>query len=184
MPEQNNGPKGVVPPAERIAASAIARLNTETPIIWLVSGPSSKKRGDLTNKIAKYFQKSAIIDGESISKYVLEGRVLPGEEPDTESERQIELSIRNQCLLARSFSEAGFVSVINYAILTSYHLDAYRHYLSGGELHLAVIPTNELKFLELNSLLKKELHGIGYWVEEIRTDASITKLIESKKSIL
>jgi len=184
MPEEKTGPKGVIPPAERIAASAIARLNSETPIIWLVSGPSSESRNYIANEIAKYFQKSALVDGEAISKYVLAGRILPGEEPNIESERQIELSIRNQCLLARSFSEAGFVSIINYAILTHYHLDAYRHYLSGGNLHLAIIPSSELKFVDLNSLLEKELHGIGYWIENIRIGSSIAKLIESEESIL
>ena len=184
MQEKKTGPKGVIPPAERIAASAIARLNSETPTIWLVSGPSSENRNYIANEIASYFQKSALIDGESISNYILTGLVLPGEEQNTESERQIELSIRNQCILARSFSEAGFVSVINYAILTRYHLDAYRHYLSGGKLHLAVISSSELKFSDLNSLLVKELHGIGYWIENAKIQSSITNLIKSEKSIL
>ena len=184
MPEEKIGPKGVVPPAERIAASAIARLNSETTTIWLVSGPSSENRNYVANEIAKYFQKSALIDGELISKYVFAGQVLPGEEPNTESERQIELSIRNQCLLARSFSEAGFVSVINYAILTRYHLEAYRHYLSGGKLHLAVIPSSEPKFIDLNALLKKELNGVGYWIENTMIKSDITNLIKSEESIL
>ena len=97
---------------------------------------------------------------------------------------QIELSIRNQCLLARSFSEAGFVSVINYAILTRYHLEAYRHYLSGGKLHLTVIPSSEPKFIDLNALLKKELNGVGYWIENTMIKSVVTNLIKSEESIL
>ena len=134
------GPPGVVPPAQRVAASAIARLNVRPPTLWIVTGPPSTRRTEVALAVAESFTQSAHVDGDALAATIVRGRVLPGETPEDESERQVELAIRNHCVLARSFSEAGFTPVIEYAVLTRHHLDAYRHYLAGGQLRLAVVP--------------------------------------------
>jgi len=157
------GPPGVVPPAQRVAASAIARLDVRPPTIWIVSGPPSQQRTEVALAIANSFTRAAHIEGDALAGSVVRGRVLPGETPEQESERQVELVIRNHCLLARSFAEAGFTPVLEYAVLTRYHLDAYRNYLSGGELRLAVVPTTE--DAPLTELLRDELSGVGCWIE-------------------
>ena len=159
------GPEGVVPPAQRIVASAIARLNMRPPTLWIVSGPPSTRRTEVAGAIAATFTHAAHIDGDAIAAAIVRGLVAPGAEPEAESERQLELAIRNHCLLARSFSEAGFTPVIEYAVLTRHHLDAYRHYLAGGQLRLAVVPEPVEQATPLTQLLRDELTGVGHWVE-------------------
>jgi hypothetical protein len=51
-------------------------------------------------------------------------------------------------------------------------------------LHLTVIPSSEPKFIDLNALLKKELNGVGYWIENTMIKSDITNLIKSEESIL
>ena len=163
--EPPGGPAGVVPPAQRIAASAIARLNMRPPTLWIVSGPPSARRTAVARAIADTFTQAAHIEGDTIAAAIVRGLVLPGADPEDESERQLELAIRNHCVLARSFSEAGFTPVIEYAVLTRSHLDAYRHYLAGAQLRLAVVPEPDEQATPLTELLRDELTGIGHWID-------------------
>jgi len=160
------GPPGVVPPAQRIAASAIARLNVRPPTLWIVTGPPSTRRTEIALAVAASFTQAAHVDGDALAATIVRGRVLPGETPEDESERQVELAIRNHCVLARSFSEAGFTPVIEYAVLTRHHLDAYRHYLTGAQLRLAVVPELSDATTPLTDLLRDELTGIGHWIDD------------------
>lgn len=180
--EPRKGPPGVVPPAQRIAASAIARLNMRPPVIWLVAGPPSNLRSEIARAIAASFSQSAHIEGDTLAGSILRGRVLPGETPQQESERQVELAIRNQCLLARSFAEAGFTPVLEYAVLTRYHLDAYRGYLSGGQLRLAVVPANSAT--DLTALMRDELAGVGHWIDGDDASAGAASALESDTSTI
>jgi len=164
--QQPQGPPGVVPPAQRIAASAIARLNIRPPTLWIVSGPPSPHRTAVARAIADTFTQAAHVDGDAIAAAIVRGLVHSGQNPEDESERQIELAIRNHCLLARSFSEAGFTPVIEYAVLTRNHLDAYRHYLAGAQLRLAVVPEPNETATPLTALLRDELTGLGHWIDD------------------
>lgn len=46
------------------------------------------------------------------------GGVWPGGEPAAEAERQIQLNVRNPCLLARSFARAGFTPILDYVVVS------------------------------------------------------------------
>jgi hypothetical protein len=106
------------------------------------------------------FERAAHVSGDALAGAIAGGRVLPGEEPHEESERQVELAIRNQCLLARSYAEAGFTPVLEYAVLTRHQLDAYRHYLAGGRLRLVVVDADD-ENSDGVALLREELGDVG-----------------------
>lgn len=125
-------------------------MNFRPPEIWIVSGPSRPERTRFAARFAQSLERAAHIDGEALWEQIASGRIPPAErdrDPD-ESDRQYELSIRNQCLLARSYAEAGFTPLLDFPIVTAYHLDAYRNYLVGGQLHLVLLaPAEELSGL-------------------------------------
>lgn len=177
--EPPKGPPGVVPPAHRIAASAIARLNIQQPTLWIVSGPPSTRRTQIARAITDTFKQAAHIEGDAIASTIVRGLVLPGQDPEDESERQLELAIRNHCVLARSFSEAGFTPIIEYAVLTRSHLDAYRHYLAGAQLRLAVVPEPAEVATPLTELLRDELTGIGHWIDDEEPAAAARSAFDS-----
>lgn len=182
--DRQKGPPGVVPPAQRIAASAIARLNVRPPTLWIVSGPPSPRRSEIALAIADTFAQAAHVDGDALAATIVRGRVLPGETPEDESERQVELAIRNHCVLARSFSEAGFTPVIEYAVLTRHHLDAYRHYLAGAQLRLAVVPESSDAATPLTNLLRDELTGIGHWIDDADPATAARAAFDSGAAVL
>ncbi len=145
-----------------VAASAIGRLSMMPPAIWIVSGVPGERRRAVVTGLLGELQQAAHIDGDALGEAIAGGRVLPGEEPQAESERQVELSMRNQCLLARSYAEAGFAAVIEYAVVTRSQLDAYRHYLAGGQLRLVVALDADDESAPA-ALMREELAGLGVW---------------------
>jgi hypothetical protein len=143
-----------------VAASAIERLSMLPPALWIVTGMPGERRSEIARALVDSFERAAHVSGDALAGAIAGGRVLPGEEPHEESERQVELAIRNQCLLARSYAEAGFTPVLEYAVLTRHQLDAYRHYLAGGRLRLVVVDA-ENESSDGFGLLREELGDVG-----------------------
>jgi hypothetical protein len=141
--------------------------------------PGERRRATVERLVAA-LERAAHIDGDALAEAIAGGRVLPGEEPQEESERQVELSMRNQCLLARSYAEAGFTAVIEYAVVTRSQLDAYRHYMAGGQLRFVAALGSEDTSAPA-ALMREELQGVGLWVDG--DDASTILEAEREASI-
>lgn len=140
-------------------------MNFRPPEIWLISGPARPVRNHLAHRIAGLLGHAVHVDGEALWDQLVEGRADP-EVDETETDRQYELSIRNQCLLARSYAEAGFTPVLDFPVATSYHLEAYQAYLIGARLRLVVIDPPE------------EIAGIGLAVSPDEPAEAILDRVE------
>ncbi|MGE3961874.1 MAG: hypothetical protein AB7F65_09360 [Dehalococcoidia bacterium] len=110
-------------------------MNFRPPEIWLISGPNREQRSDLARRLGAALDRAAVVDGEALWDQIAGGRADPRTH-EAEADRQYELSIRNQCLLARSYAEAGFTPVLHFPVATAYHLEAYQNYLIGARLRL------------------------------------------------
>jgi hypothetical protein len=135
-------------------------VNFRPPEVWIVSGPSRPERTGLARGLASALGGAALVDGEALWDQIVEGRADPAAD-EAEADRQYELAVRNQCLLARSYAEAGFTPVLDFPVTTAYHLDAYRAYLAGARLHLVMLARAE------------ELDGLGLLVEPGTAAASV-----------
>ena len=112
------------------------------PEIWLISQEDDDQTLDVTTAVCSLFANSAAVDGLKLWQLI---RTENNESvnDDSENERQYELTIRNMCLLARSFSEAGFVPVLRIKVRSEYYLDAFRNYLRGGVLRLITVSEDD-----------------------------------------
>jgi hypothetical protein len=135
----------------------------------------------VSRMLAASFPRGAHVEGDWVGLMVVGGLVQPGEEPEDEGNRQMELTVRNQCLLARSFVEHGFVPVLDYVVVSRQRLGLYRELLSGLALHFVVLhPGKEVAlrrdrdrpektvaaaFVDLEDVMVEELSGVGLWVE-------------------
>ena len=106
-----------------------------------------------------------------MSAMIVSGVVDPDGEPE-EAERQVKLSHRNMCLLAKSFCEAGFVPVMEWVVRSRVDLNNLLHELDGYALNLVTLqlptdlrrqrkPSNFDRWAYLEPQFVKDFDGVG-----------------------
>ncbi len=106
---------------------------------WLITGIPGVGKSTVSRLLSARMGRGIHIEGDLLQEWIISDSVWPGEEPDDEAERQIKLNAHNQCLLAGSFSQAGFVPVMDYVITSRERLELYHDNLLGLTLHVVVL---------------------------------------------
>jgi hypothetical protein len=106
---------------------------------WLITGIPGAGKTTTAAALAGRFPRGAHISGDQIQDLIVSGNVPPNPLGDAESERQIDLCIRNQCLLATSFRAEGFAVAIDYVIASKARLTNYLELLPDEPVGLVVL---------------------------------------------
>jgi len=153
----------------------------DTKPIWIINGIPGAGKSTVARALCASLPQSAHIEGDRIQDLIISGSVPPGGVPPEEEARQIHLNVRNQCLLASSFADAGFTPVIDYIVTGRARLEEYLGHLAGHALYLVTLDpgievalerdrlrdekTVGARWVHLRDEIVGELSGIGLWVD-------------------
>lgn len=89
------------------------------PALLVVTGIMAAGKSTIARLLAQRFARGVHVEADVLQRMIVSGGVWvsqPGE-PDGEAAQQLRLRLKNACLLARSFFEAGFTVVIDDIIM-------------------------------------------------------------------
>lgn len=88
------------------------------PPILVVSGLPGAGKSTTARELAGRLTRSAHVEADRLHDLIVSGAVEPGPDGiDAAAQVQLDLRLRNACLLARSFDDAGFTAVVDDIVL-------------------------------------------------------------------
>lgn len=118
-------------------------LATSADHIWIITGVPGAGKTTTARQLGERLPRSAVIHGDDVSSLVVGGYLRPEEEPAAEAERQLDLSVQNQALLARSFYDAGFTPIVDWIVTSADRLWRYRSVLQDRPVRFVVLDPGE-----------------------------------------
>lgn len=168
----------------------IARVTSEqtsqtskTPPCVIVNGMPGAGKSTVTRMAGKLLPRAARIDGDTVTRLVVSGRVWALGEPADEAARQVELTNRNLCALAANFADAGFTPLIDSIVPDRRQLLFFLEHLAPRPVLFvtlspgieACIYRNEIRdpqeqfffdaYEDLDAAMKRELGDVGWWFD-------------------
>jgi adenylylsulfate kinase-like enzyme len=154
--------------------------------IIVISGIQGAGKSTIGPLLAARFERSVFIDADDVASMIVNGQAWatetagPGDQLSEETTRQLRLRLHNSFLLARSYRDAGFTTVVG-DIIVGDRWDHVRDDLAGEPFYLVVLaPDVETVIARdaarhktvgpewgyfLDTELRKTMAGVGLWID-------------------
>ncbi|SCG59188.1 Adenylylsulfate kinase [Micromonospora halophytica] len=162
----------------------------------MVTGVPGAGKSTIAGALARSEARGVHIEGDALQRMIVSGSRPPQPEYDEECEQQILLNVRNQCLLARSFLDAGHLVVLDYVVTSRHRLRYYLELLHPAPMgfvmlrpdlsvaarrdeqrpHKTVLP----RWRHLAGEMAGELSGVGLWLDN--GDLSVDETVRQVRS--
>lgn len=169
----------------------------------IVTGAPGSGKSTVTVLVARAFARSALLNGDQISRLIVSGHVWALGDPAEEADRQVRLCNENVCALARNVADSGFTPVIDWIIPDRHQLDYYLDALAPRRVLLVVLPPgidvckrrnavrnpdDQFSFDDYGSLTTSMREGfgtVGWWFDTSRLtpDETASQIITKCSSL-
>ena len=86
--------------------------------LFVVSGTQGAGKSTVARLLAERFERGAWVSADALQRMIVAGGRWPeGAEMSPDAERQLRLRLRNACLLAASFVDAGIMAVVDDIVI-------------------------------------------------------------------
>ena len=149
--------------------------------IFLITGLPGAGKSTVARALALRFDRAAHIDIDMVfHHFTVTGKADPAK-PDAEAAAQAMLAVRNAAAMARNYADAGFMCVLDGAVMERAHVMACARPVYPHRLHLVVLAppvavseerdarrsgkTVAAFFRHLEPLLHEQLAELGLWLD-------------------
>ncbi|MBS58098.1 MAG: hypothetical protein CL735_04980 [Chloroflexi bacterium] len=106
--------------------------------VWIFNGIPASGKTTTAKEFAKKFPKAALISRDDLQDQIVSGSVRPNAFPKEEAAFQTDMNIRNQCALAQSYLQHGFIPICD-DVVGENQLAIYKELLNNNQIHLVTL---------------------------------------------
>ena len=106
--------------------------------VWIFNGIPASGKTTTAKEFAKKFPKAALISRDDLQDQIVSGNVRPNALPKEEACFQTDMNIRNQCALAQSYVQHGFIPICD-DVVGENQLAIYKELLKNNQIHLVTL---------------------------------------------
>jgi predicted kinase len=158
-------------------------LKPSKPVVVVLTGVQAAGKSTIAALLARQFERGVHIEADVLQRMIVSGAqwVKEPQEPSGEPARQLRLRLKNMCMLAKSFYDAGFSVVLDDLIIGE-RWQQLQEDLADVPFSLVVlVPNREIVqqrdstrskptlgaewAVYLDTALRNTMTGLGLWVD-------------------
>jgi len=166
----------------------------KAPIVF-ISGLPGVGKSTASKALAGRFERAAHVESDKLQQLILSGCIWPGIDGiSLAAQEQLDLRLRNACLLAQSFSDSGFTAIVDDIVIGDV-VDTLGDLLNGRDYYFVMLIPEfaqvKQRWIDMNSpfaeawdwiddTIRNKTNRYGLWIDitDLSVDETVDAIVE------